>query len=182
MVSVPVRFLLALAAITAFAVWGTYAEDQNEKQRDQLNMQYKVAPEFIKTRDFQVPTEYQSVTSGKFATAYTYWVTAETEGWILLNGPRGTDLCPKVLGTFGYVNAHDEVMSAAGLSMLAAGFRNKPLELQVYVPRFKTAPAGLGECPGFSYDAATGMLMVGSKRIAYLAEAQPRLAQAAINK
>jgi hypothetical protein len=44
------------------------------------------------------------------------------------------------------------------------------------VPRFKSAPAGLSLCAGINYDQKTGQLRVGNKYLAYLAPAQPQLA------
>jgi hypothetical protein len=168
-----------LLLVTAIAiVWGSISKDQNEKDHLQFMLQFKVAPEFIKTRDLQVPTDYQSVTGYKFPTVNNYWVTAQTADWALLNGPRGTALCESVLGNFGEVNANSEVMSTASLQLIASGFKDKTIELKVHIPRFRMEPFGLEKCIGFSYDAVNGTLMVGDKHVAYLDATQPRLAQA----
>ncbi|KVP39534.1 hypothetical protein [Burkholderia ubonensis] len=168
--------------IVVLTIWGPVAEQQNEQRHLQDLAKYKVAPEFIKTSGLQPPSEFQTVTTGKYGTATTYWVMAETDDWVLFNGPRGTETCPQALGDFGYINARSEVMSAARARLLAVGFKDQPVELQVLVPRFKKLPENLERCPGFSYDGATGMLKVGNKHIAYLTETQPRLAAATNNK
>ncbi|KWA83800.1 hypothetical protein WL29_20770 [Burkholderia ubonensis] len=174
--------------ISVLTIWGVAAEKQNEERHLQDLAIYKVEPEYIKTRGLQPPSEFQSVSTGPYSNgkgfAYggsvtTYWVMAETDDWVLFNGPRGTEICQPVLGNFGYINARSEVLSAAQVRLLAAGFKEKPVELQVLVPRFKSMPPNLERCSGFSYDVATGLLKVGDKRIAYLTESQPRLAQPA---
>jgi hypothetical protein len=173
-----VQSVLLLLVIAVAIIWGSISKDKNEKDHLQFIQQFKVAPEFIKTRDLQVPTDYQSVTGYKYPTVNNYWVTAQTAEWALLNGPRGTALCQSVLGNFAEVNANSEVMSSASLQLIASGFKDKTIELEVHIPRFKTEPFGIEKCVGFSYDAVTGTLMVGDKHVAYLDATQPRLAQA----
>jgi len=169
-----------LLLVTAICIcWGSYTQDQNEKAHVQFVQQFKVAPEFVKTHGLQLPIEYQSVTGYKYPKVENYWVTAQTEDWALLNGPRGTALCQSVLGNFAEVNAHSEAMSTASLQLIASGFKDKTIELQVHIPRFRTAPFGLDKCVGFSFDESTGTLMVGDKHVAYLDAEQPRLTPAA---
>ena len=170
-----VGLLLALSTL-GLTVWGSLAEKENDERHRQDLAMYKVEPEYIQTRGLLPPSEFQTVTTGKYSTATTYWVMVETENWVLFNGPRGTEMCSQVLGNFGYINAPSEVMSAARIRLVASGFKDQPVELQVLVPRFKTMPLNLERCPGFSYDSATGMLKVGNKHIAYLTETQPHLA------
>lgn len=166
------KIILLSVLIGVLTIWGTYADRKNDQARV---VRAKSAPERITTQGLLPPAEYQSVTSGKVASSTTYWVMVETDDWILLNGPKGTSTCDAVLGEFGYVNAPQDAMSLANVRLLAAGFKDKELHLDVFVPHFRFEPADLDRCIGFSYDLATGTLRVGNKRLAYLAPVQPAL-------
>lgn len=145
---------------------------------------FRVAPEIIHTKgllpayDQRVVANYRmhGLQHMPMTNVSDFWVHAETDDWILLNGARGTATCPDVLGAFGAVNAPGQAMSLSAVRMLASGFKGGPIELSVLVPRFKSAPAGLSRCTGIAYDQKTGQLRVGSKYLAYLAPAQPQLA------
>lgn len=171
-----IKGAIAGSAIVAFVALGVTSEQLNKTQEATLRQRHAVAPEFIQTRGLESPSEFLHVTSGKLPSTSSYWVMAETEDWLLLNGPRGTATCQGVLGTFGYVNAPEEAQSLASMRMLVAGYKGKPLELQVVVPRFKEKPANLDDCLGFQFDAESGRLKVGDKYLAYLHPQQPRLA------
>jgi hypothetical protein len=145
---------------------------------------HRVAPEIIQTKgllpayDQRVVAHYRMFGHQNFpmTNVSDFWVHAETDDWILLNGPRGTSTCPDVLGAFGAINAPGQAMSLSEVRMLASGFKGGPIALNVFVPRFPTAPAGLNRCSGIAYDKQTGRLRVGGKFIAYLAPSQPQLA------
>lgn len=170
------KILSLCAVIAVLTIAGTWADKKEAEATSQKLMQFKVQPELIKTRELRSPAEYQSVSTGKFQSASTYWVAAEADGWLLLNGPNGTATCPQVLSMFGAANASQYSMDLATIRMLVAGFHERELELSVYVPRFKSAPAGISSCTGMAYDQKTGQLRIGSKYVAYLAPSQPQLA------
>lgn len=173
-----VKAVLGVIAFGAFAALGTYCDHINEQNDANAREIYRVEPEFVTVHNLRGATEYQTQTTGKFRTTTSYWMMADADNWILLNGPRGTGLCSGVLYDFGRVNAPNEPMSLAEVSLLSAGFSGRSVELQVRVPRFKSRPANLDHCVGFGYDAATGELTVGDKHVAYLERTQPRLTQA----
>lgn len=174
-----------LSAVTlAFSVAAQHKQDDMGRAFAEA---HRVAPEIIKTQGM-LPAYDQRVVSHyrmhglhhmPLTNVSDFWVHAETDNWILLNGPRGTNTCPEVLGAFGAINAPQDAMTLAAVRMLASGFNGGPIELNVYVPRFKSAPAGLSKCTGIAYDQKTGQLRVGGKYIAYLASAQPQLAATA---
>lgn len=163
-----------VALIALIVSLGLYSDARFNERHDNLIQQFRTEPEFIKTRALELPAEFQHTTTGKLPTTTTYWVAAETQDWLLLNGVRGTQTCD-VLADFGQVNAPSEAMSLQSLFMIAAGFKGRPVELQVVVPRFKQRPSNLDRCVGFTYDQPTGQLKVGGKFVAYLHPAQPRL-------
>lgn len=166
-----VKALGLIAVIVAVIAAGTSIDLENEQK---YVAQHKRVAEFITTQGLQQPPEVP-VIGLKNPSYATYWAMVETDDWVLLNGPKGTALCPQVLGPFGFANAPYEAMSVGNLRILAIGYKNKPITLQVFVPRFSTKPAGLEACPGFEHDPATGTLKVGAKKIAYLAKQQPNL-------
>lgn len=105
-----------------------------------------------------------------------HWMYAETDDWVLLNGPRGTVTCPTILGKFGAEHAAVEAMSLSTVRALADRAAGGPVALAVVVPRFTGAPAGLAQCTGFAFDVKTGRLRAGGKYVAYLTPVQPLLA------
>ena len=166
--------IFVLAAMSAVAAMAGNAHYNKERR-----LANQVAPEFIQTQGLLPPAEYVESSGGKFPETRTYWVTAETDDWVFFNGPRGTEVCEAVLEDFGDVNARSETYSLAAMRILSSGFKDKPIEIRALVPRFKSAPAGLDRCPGFRYDPESHLLLVGAKKLAYLAPNQPRLGAAA---
>ena len=171
-----------LSAVTlGFSVSAQHKQDEMGRA---FVAAHRVAPELIKTQgmlpayDQRVVSHYRmhGLQHMPMTNVSDFWVHAETDDWILLNGPRGTNTCPEVLGAFGAINAPRDAMSLAAVRMLASGFSGGPVQLNVYVPRFKSAPAGISRCTGIAYDQKTGQIRVGSKYIAYLAPSQPQLA------
>jgi hypothetical protein len=169
------------AVVLAFSVSAQHTHDDVETA---FVAAHRVAPEIIQTKGL-LPAYDQRVVSnyrmfGHHAFPMTnvsdFWVHAETDDWILLNGARGTNTCPSVLGDFGAINAPGQAMSLSDVRLLASGFKGGPIQLNVMVPRFTSAPVGLSRCTGIAYDQKTGQLRVGSKYLAYLAPSQPQLA------
>ena len=160
------------------------AQRKQDDMGKAITAAYRVSPEIIHTQGLLPPYDQRVVASYRMhglqnypmTNVSDYWVHAETDNWILLNGPRGTGTCPDVLGAFGAANAPVDAMSLSAVRMLASGYNGGPVQLSVLVPRFKSPPAGLSRCAGIAYDQKTGQLRVGSKFIAYLAPAQPQLA------
>lgn len=173
-----IKAVLGVIAFGAFAALGMYCDNVNEQNDAKAREIYKVSPEFVTVHNLRGASEFQTQSGGKYPTTTSYWTMADSDNWILLNGPRGTNLCGAVLYDFGRVNAPNEPMSLAEVTLLSAGFSGRSVELQVRVPRFKNRPDNLDRCVGFGYDAATGELTVGDKHVAYLEREQPRLAQA----
>lgn len=165
-------FLLVLIALLGF---GKLWADDVEANRYAAQIAPMTEPsEYIKTTGINVSNVLHKKSGGKFSIIESSWVSAESGEWLLVNGDRPYDFCPSALRTF--TTANDlSAPSLVELRLIESGYRDKPLELHVVVPRFKVAPDGLQDCIGFSHDPATGMLMVGSKKVAYLLEQQPRL-------
>jgi len=188
--SVSVCVGAAILSATILVV-STFAQsdkiDADDARREALRTAHLVAPEIIETKGLLPAVDQRTVTTSRpygyrglpVTRVSDFWVHAETDDWILLNGDRGTATCPKVLGNFGEANARYDAMSLASVRLMAAGFEGGPIRLNVLVPRFASAPAGLEFCPGFAYDEKTRQLRVGGKYLAYLAAAQPQLAKVA---
>lgn len=153
-------FIIAMLCAVVVAVY-----DTNEKTTEKRPAQ--LAP-------LGAHSEYIKTTGIKVSTSESAWVTAESSDWLLANGDQPSDFCPSALRNF--TEANDlSAPSLAEMRIIESGYRDKPMELHVVVPRFKVAPDGLQDCLGFGHDPATGMLTVGDKKVAYLLEQQPRL-------
>ena len=145
---------------------------------------HPVAREVIHTRGLRPALDQQVLAAGRtfgvhgqsLAVASGRWVYAETDDWVLLNGPRGTATCPAILGQFGAAYAPAEAMSLSTVRLLADRAAGAAIALSVLVPRFTAAPADLGQCSGFTFDPKTGRLRAGGKYVAYITPAQPLLA------
>ena len=189
MLSTPIKLyaglgIVAMAALAAaFFLQGTVAAFNDTYFPAHRAVANRVVPEIIRTKGLRPAYDHQVAASARLhglqhiamTNVSDIWVHAETDDWILLNGPRGTGTCPDVLAAFGAVNAPVDAMSLSAVRMLASGYNGGPVQLSVLVPRFKSPPAGLSRCAGIAYDQKTGQLRVGSKFIAYLAPAQPQL-------
>lgn len=132
----------------------------------------RVRSEVIHTFDLEQPHSYITKIYGKFPKTVSSWSSIESADWIFLNITDGSDICPKVFDTFEAANQAHDGMTLSELRLLAAGYRNKPVDLEVLVPRFAVEPAAIKNCPGFEYDPNTRQLMVGDKKIGYLSPVQ----------
>lgn len=143
--------------------------------------------EIIHTRGLRPALDQQVIAAGRMfgvhdqslAVVSNHWMYAESDDWVLMNGPRGTATCPALLAQFGAANAPAEAMSLSTIRMLADRAAGGPIALSVVVPRFTAAPGSLSQCSGFSFDTKTGRLRAGGKYVAYLTPAQPLLAKRA---
>lgn len=164
--------------------WAVFAQRQLDADIAAKIATHRVSSEAIQTTGLLPPGGRRTVRTGfplgqvfPVTNVATSWAHAETADWILLNGVRGTALCPDVLSDFGAANARFEAMSLEQIWLLASGYENGPLKLNVRIPRFAAAPEGLRNCTGFAYDKETGRLRVGRKYVAYLSSSQPQLSK-----
>lgn len=165
-------FLVALIVLLGL---GKLWSDDVEAKRYATQLAPLQSPsEYIRTTGINVTNVLTETFGGKYKSVESSWVSAESSEWLLVNGDRPLDFCPSALRNF--TKANDlSAPSLVEMRLIESGYRDKPMELHVAVPRFKVAPDGLKDCPGFGHDQATGMLKVGSKKVAYLLEQQPRL-------
>lgn len=167
----PIILLILIALLGIGKLWS----DDVEAKRYATQIAPMTAPsEYIKTTGINVSNVLHEESGGRFSTIESSWVSAESGEWLLVNGDQPYNFCPSALRNF--TKANDlSAPSLAEMRIIESGYRDKPMELHVVVPRFKVAPDGLQDCLGFGHDPATGMLTVGDKKVAYLLEQQPRL-------
>lgn len=147
-----------------------------------IRAQLHATPEVIRTTGLKLPAEYAGAPIGRYTPGDPYWKVAESNDWLLLNGPRGTEICHQVLDDFSEAYASEESMTPDAIRQIAFDYKDKTISLQVFVPRFKAAPVHLDECPALRYDAATGSLTRANKRIAFLSPSQPLVGSNPANK
>lgn len=63
------------------------------------------------------------------------------------------------------------------MDIALSALEGKHVNVGVYVPRWTKSPR-LGKCLGYRFDAEQGLLMVGSRRVAFMAPEQPGMALA----
>lgn len=170
----------ALSAVTLALVY--FGAVHPVLTRALVRAEFGVSPEIIKTTGLQLPVEYPGKPVSRFEAGEPYWKVAEADDWLLLNGPRGTEICPQVLADFGEANASVESMTPDAIRRIAFDFKGKTVSLRVFVPRFRTAPAHLQDCPELRYDAATRTVMRANKRLAYLSPSQPDAGYVPVSK
>ena len=108
------------------------------------------------------------------APAVQTWSMVETKDWIFLSGDFASRTCP-LLATYAKANPVFSPWSSEQVSIIETAYRGKPIALQGFVPRFKTVPARLGSCAGYSFDAKRGLLTMGERPVALLSADQSTL-------
>lgn len=159
--------------------WGKSAQKDNQANRavQETHLQsLKVPAEQLRTTLLDAPAyKGEYVSGGRVSSTYRYWSFIETKDWVLVNGKRGSNVCPHVLTDFVEVNVPQEVMGPEQMDVLTAAYRGKELDLMAHVPRFKEVPNGLAKCWGIGFDSERGLLTLGGKPLAVMAFKQPGL-------
>ena len=110
--------------------------------------------------------------SGFRGTSHTYtidyWVHFTTKDWVILNGTHGARSCPGLFDDFVETNQLRSGMAPERLDALLLSEEGKDADVDVKVPRFSQAP-DLSRCVGYTYDAESMTLKLGSHSVAFLA-------------
>jgi hypothetical protein len=171
------KCILIGGALSVFILVGALAESSNRaydaKYVEHLR-EVAVASEPLSTRLSEGPAYREYLTSGKFPGRVRYWTMLETTNWVFLNPRFGGDTCP-VLNQFVRKDEGGSLPTEEQLALVAVAFRDKSVDLQGYVPRFTQRPKSLDRCLGYGFDAERGVLTLGGKPVALLANQQPGL-------
>ena len=174
------KYILAGGALSALVVVGLIATTNNRAYDAKYVAHLRdveAASEPLSTTLAEGPAyrEYLTyLTSGKFPNSVRYWTVLETKNWVFLNPRFGHETCP-VLGLFMRKDEGGSLPTEQQLALVAMAFRGKAVDVQGYVPRFTQRPKGLEDCLGYGYDAKQGVLTLGGKPVALLANKQPGL-------
>lgn len=174
----PLKIVVVLLAIGLFSFFGKSAEESNSEhdavfKHHLVSLRAPAEPlTTLLSEGGPVRTRYR--TTGKAPATIEQWPALETHDWVLLNGVTGAASCP-VLTQFANINAPKVALTAEQLDIVAIAGRTKPVTLWAHVPRFTQRPAGLSACLGYEYDSARGLVTIGGKPVAIMANSQPGL-------
>lgn len=174
----PWSALIVLAGCIAVAVWAfkNVAVQDGEKAR-QLRMYTNAKPALevieVDMSDARImgaaPSPYRRGSYPK-----STWTALEAGDWFLLNGNQSLSSCYFVLEPFARANGMLlYYWPLENISVGISAWKGKTKKVSVRIPRFNGRPDGLEQCIGYSYDAKTKMLLVGSRKVAFIDEYQP---------
>lgn len=171
-----IGFLICLG-LAALGIWGEAARLSNEQRHVAQDVHLK--EQVVEATAIQVDmTDAKllggvGMTTGKYPTPYRFWTGIEAKGWMLLNGDTGAATCREALEYFAKANKPYAEFNASALDLLLSSLNGKTVTIAAFVPTYTQAPAGLENCLGYSFDAETGRLKVGSRFVAIMSGYQP---------
>jgi len=106
------------------------------------------------------------------------WSVLRTKDWAIVSPTTQGELkCPALLHDYIVASngPHGATWQLVAIDSYLNQNKNATVNLRLFVPRFKQAPAKLGRCKalGFDYDAATQRLTFEGKPVAVWANEQP---------
>lgn len=167
----------AAIGIALFVGWGTSAEKRNVEfdATHKYNLTSLVAPVEPLQAQFEGTRASVTVmsTGGKAPHLEYQWALLETKEWLFMSERAMQQTCPALSG-FAKANAPKIEMAPERMDVLSLAMKGKVATVMAHVPRFKSKPAALEQCIGYTFDSEAGLLRLGGKGVALLAGDLPQ--------
>lgn len=152
-------------AVLAWMFLYLFADDEKDLKAQDFSAAYQTVD--VDTSTLVLLGAGKDVKNGRL-------VALQTDNWMMLNGGPGTQSCEAVLGGFaasyqlvGYFWKHQAIQ--VGLEK----WQGTHKKFSLVIPEFKSEPAGLSGCFGYSYSPETHRLSVNGLPVAFLSPTQP---------